>query len=346
MPAHAVAARDAPPRDAPPRDAPPRDAPPRDAPPRDAPPRDAPPLGAALADTLPSAEPPPETTVVAAPALASPSDAGGADGRGPAFPEVSDDTGRDPASRPLPLSARLAGAVGDRLPVPLKAFRIGVDGRVVAAVAVLALLAIVFAGVGWWHRRPQPVAVPPVDTGAEVTRSRTATPDGSAGGTSADASRDASASDAPGPISVHVVGRVASPGVLVLPAGVRVDDVLKAAGGVLPGTDLTVLNLARVVGDGEQIPVGVPGATAVPYVAGGSGASGASPGAKTAQSVIDLNTATAEQLETLPGIGPVTARSIVEWRQDNGRFTSIDQLREIRGIGESRFADLRAKVRV
>lgn len=285
-------------------------------------------------DVPPSDEPPFRTT---------PSDTARSDHPGPDVREPSGETDRDPAPTPLSLPARWAGAVGDRMPVSLKAFRLGVDARVVAAVAVLAVLAIVFAGVTWWQGRPRSVAVPPGDVAASTGWSLTATPSTS-GGTSADASGTASASSAtPGPVSVHVVGRVARPGVLVLPAGARVDDALKAAGGVLPGTDLSVLNLARVVGDGEQIPVGVPGATAIPY--GGDGA-GTSSGVKSAQAVVDLNTATAEQLETLPGIGPVMARSIVEWRQENGRFTSVDQLRDVRGIGESRFADLRAKVRV
>ncbi|HSA52274.1 MAG TPA: ComEA family DNA-binding protein [Yinghuangia sp.] len=223
----------------------------------------------------------------------------------------------------------------------LRAFRVGADGRVVAAVAVLALLAIVFAGVGWWQGRPQPVAVPPPDTAASGPPSFGAGSSKS-GSVVTDESLAGAAAATAGPVSVHVVGRVARPGVLVLPAGARVDDALKAAGGVLPGTDLTVLNLARVVGDGEQIPVGVPGATTMPQAPGGPTA-----GTKASvQTVVDLNTATAEQLDALPGIGPVMAENILEWRRENGRFTSIEQLREIRGIGESRFADLRRKVRV
>lgn len=253
-------------------------------------------------------------------------------------------------NRPLPASARLAASVADRVPPGLKAFRVAVDGRVVAAVAVLALLAIVIAGVGWWRSRPQSVAVPSAVAGAPASGFTAASagpdsvprPDRSA----ASASNVLSASNAAAPatVSVHVVGRVAHPGLFALPAGARVDDALKAAGGALPGTDLAALNLARVVSDGEQIPVGVPGATAVPAQpgaaapAGGKGAS--------ATTVVDLNTATAEQLEGLPGIGPVMAANILDWRRQHGRFTSVDQLREIRGIGERRFEELRPRVRV
>ncbi|MGW0660869.1 helix-hairpin-helix domain-containing protein [Streptodolium elevatio] len=276
---------------------------------------------------------------------------------------------RDASAEPLPAATRFAATVADRIPPGLKAFRIAVDGRVVAAVAALALLAIVIAGVGWWRSRPQTVAVPAAvaasASGAAVgADSGTAAPGATAGSLGSGAPRpdplalpasaalaastDPSAAAAAASVSVHVVGRVARPGLFALPAGSRVDDALKAAGGALPGTDLAALNLARVLSDGEQVPVGVPGATAVPAPAGAPAASAAGKGAANgaAAGVVDLNTATAEQLEGLPGIGPVMAASILDWRRAHGRFTSVEQLREIRGIGERRFEELRPRVRV
>jgi len=122
-----------------------------------------------------------------------------------------------------------------------------------------------------------------------------------------------------------------------------------AAGGPQPGIDLSGLNLARRLVDGEQIAVGVPPA---PDAAGrppagsaaGAGPAGAGPAAPAGK--VDLNTATVAQLDTLPGVGPVTAQHIVEWRTRNGRFARVDQLREIDGIGERRFQQLRDLVTV
>jgi competence protein ComEA len=138
-------------------------------------------------------------------------------------------------------------------------------------------------------------------------------------------------------VVVDVVGRVRHPGLVRLPAGSRVDDAVRAAGGAAPGTDLTGLNLARVLVDGEQIAVGI--AVRVPPP-GTSGSSGARAG------LINLNTATPEQLDSLPGIGPVLAQRILDWRTEHGRFVSVDQLREVSGIGEAKFADVRGLVTV
>jgi competence protein ComEA len=143
-----------------------------------------------------------------------------------------------------------------------------------------------------------------------------------------------------GQIVVSVVGKVARPGLVSLPEGSRVADAVQAAGGAEPGTDVAGLNLARRLSDGEQIAVGVP--AAVPPAAPGS----ADAPASAPTDKVDLNTATVAQLDTLPGVGPVTAQRIVEWRTQHGRFTRVDQLREVDGIGDSRFDRLKGLVRV
>ena len=155
------------------------------------------------------------------------------------------------------------------------------------------------------------------------------------------------------PLLVHVAGAVAHPGLVRVPAGARVAEAIAAAGGGLPDADLDRLNLAAKVADGQRIPVakiGAPGATAtvdgsatgVDTSAGGSGSgSGTSTGGP-----VDLNTATETQLETLPGIGPSFAAAIIRERERRGGFTSVDQLRDVRGIGEKRFAELKPLVSV
>ncbi|MGH3905283.1 MAG: helix-hairpin-helix domain-containing protein, partial [Pseudonocardiaceae bacterium] len=145
-------------------------------------------------------------------------------------------------------------------------------------------------------------------------------------------------------VVVSVVGKVARPGLVRVPDGSRVADALEAAGGALPGTDLVALNLARRLSDGEQLLVGVAPPPGQPVQGGVVGApAGAAP---TAAPMVDLNTATLEQLDTLPGVGPVTAQRILDWRAAHGRFTSVDQLREVDGIGEVRFSKLKELVRV
>jgi competence protein ComEA len=139
-------------------------------------------------------------------------------------------------------------------------------------------------------------------------------------------------------IVVSVVGRVARPGLVTLPDGARVADALRESGGPAPDADLAALNLARRLSDGEQIYVGVPtppGAEPAPAAASGP------PGVA---DKVDLNTATLASLDTLPGVGPVTAQRIVDWRTEHGHFDSVEQLREIDGIGPSRFTKLKDMV--
>ncbi|WP_229051428.1 ComEA family DNA-binding protein [Aeromicrobium sp. Leaf350] len=136
-----------------------------------------------------------------------------------------------------------------------------------------------------------------------------------------------------GEIVVDVAGLVQRPGIVALPAGSRVHEAIEAAGGLAGVVDTSGLNLARKLVDGEQVLVGV-----APVAPAGSGST---PGGAT-----NLNTATADELDELPGVGPVTAQSIIDWRTENGSFTSVDDLLEVRGIGEATLADLRDLVTV
>ncbi len=158
---------------------------------------------------------------------------------------------------------------------------------------------------------------------------------------------------------VHVVGQVELPGVVRVPSGSRVGDALAAAGGATPTADLARVNLARALVDGEQLVVPRPGevlaqapgpvlppASDAGGLPGPTGAAGAAGGPATGAQALDLNTADLAALDALPGIGPVLAQRILDWRADHGRFTHVDELGEVTGIGEKVLDKLRAQVRV
>ncbi|MFB9251035.1 helix-hairpin-helix domain-containing protein [Sphaerisporangium melleum] len=192
---------------------------------------------------------------------------------------------------------------------------------------VLALLAAIVGGVLAWRARPevQPLAPPTPVAGIQAFPVARPTP-------APDPTRA-------GEVVVHVTGKVRKPGLVTLSSGSRVADALTAAGGVRSGAKTGALNLARKLVDGEQIVVGPPvGQGMVAPQAAGSPASADAP--------LDLNTATPAQLETLPGVGEVLAGRIVEFRQSHAGFRSIDELRQVTGIGDRKFADLRDKVHV
>ncbi len=207
-----------------------------------------------------------------------------------------------------------------------------------AAVAAVAVLVTIFTLM---REEPAPVAsakLPPVDV-------------------TASASRNPSASARPNqPVVVSVVGLVHTPGLVTLAPGARIADALKAAGGTTDGADTIGLNMARQVDDGEQIVVGIAPVKGQPAVLGSSVSPGSTaPGPTSSASrpakggpaqLINLNTATVQQLDTLPGVGPVMAAAIVAWRDANGKFTSVDQLGEVDGIGPGRLEKLRPLVRV
>ena len=144
---------------------------------------------------------------------------------------------------------------------------------------------------------------------------------------------------------VHVAGAVRDPGVYRLPAGARVKDAVERAGGARPGGDVNAINLAAKVVDGQQIvvPSRVRGGNAAGTVAPAADAGGAG-GAAPAGPPVSLNSATAEQLDTLDGVGPATARKIIDWRTRHGGFRSVADLGQVPGIGPKKLAALRDKV--
>jgi competence protein ComEA len=152
---------------------------------------------------------------------------------------------------------------------------------------------------------------------------------------------EAGSAEAPaGEVVVDVAGKVRHPGIVRLPAGSRVVDALEAAGGPRRGVRLTALNLARLLVDGEQVLVGVPAAPGV------AASAASAPGAPAPAALVNLNTADQTLLESLPGVGPVTAQAILEWRAEHGAFSAVDELMEVSGIGEATLADLAPLVTV
>lgn len=247
-----------------------------------------------------------------------------------------------PTSRRPGLSVRLAG-------------RFGVSPAHVAVVSVGLLLALVVAGVAFVRARPHESTVDLVAVSTTSPAAGVAVP-ASVPADRAMASRAASGSGSPVPstsaaataasLVIHVIGKVRRPGVVRVPPGARVLDAITAAGGAAKGADLSTLNLARLVSDGEQVAVDVPsnagGSGGAPTVPNGSGSGAAGPGS----AVVDLNDADLTVLESLPGVGPVLAQRILDFRTENGRFTRVEELKDVKGIGAKTFADIEPHVTV
>lgn len=245
----------------------------------------------------------------------------------------------------------------ERLPLWVQS-RCAIAPKALTALVVVFAVAVAFAVLHFWMARPEPVRVPsaarapalPAPAPAPQPQVAAPTPGG------------APPAAAGRLLVVDVVGKVHRPGIHRLPQGARVADALGAAGGVLDGANTRGLNRARLLVDGEQIAVDVagvaPGAGSGAATGAGSGVAagagtgggatsgsvGGSGGTGAGGAPVSLNSATAEQLDGLPGVGPVLARHIIEYRTAHGGFTSVEQLREVNGIGDRRFADLRPLV--
>lgn len=201
-------------------------------------------------------------------------------------------------------------------------------------VGLLVVITVTVAGAGFWYLRslPKPVAIaaaapapPPIATGSVAPA--------------------ASVSPAGAPIIVDVTGWVHEPGVYEFVEGDRVIDAVERAGGARTGADLTVLNLAAPLTDGTQVIVPKQGAGGPAAIdPGGIGTGTGTPG--TSGALVNINTASAPEFETLSGIGEVLAAAIVDYRTENGPFASVDDLESVSGIGPSTLEEIRDQVTV
>jgi competence protein ComEA len=202
--------------------------------------------------------------------------------------------------------------------------------RHVGVIGVLLVLSLLTAG--WLLLRARPVAV--ASPSEVVTVSSPTQPAVSATPTT---------SKAASKIVVHVLGAVRHPGLVRLPENARVQDAVDAAGGLTNRADPGELNLAQPLRDGQQVVIGNrtdPAGEVRDQAGSGQGNDAAATGA------VDLNHASQPQLEELPGVGPVTAQAILAWRQQHGRFSRIEELQEVDGIGPKTYAEIAPHVRV
>ncbi len=258
--------------------------------------------------------------------------------------------GRHAARRPQP---SVAGAIGSAIRPPLGNWA-GLRDRVAVAPVhlslVAVLVAVVLGGSCWWLLQGQgsgtAAPITPVEASIVATPSRpdpdstpTPPPNDQTG-----ASLPTPAPASPGEVIVDVSGRVRHPGVQVLVSGARVVDAIKAAGGARARVDLSSVNLARTLVDGEQIVVGAPGQAGAAPGSSPGGPSGS--GALTPGALVNLNTADEATLDTLPGVGPVTANAILGYRSEHGGFGSVDELIDVDGIGEATLSRLRPLVTI
>jgi competence protein ComEA len=223
-----------------------------------------------------------------------------------------------------------AGAFGGDPPEAGRRFGLGAfdpGRRGVKALAAVAVAVLAVAAYLAWHARPRVDTVAPPSFGAT--------------GAVIEPSGQGGARSVATELVVAVGGKVRKPGLVRLPAGARVADALDAAGGPEPGVDVAMLNLARKVVDGELIMVGVTPSPGVAVPAGPAGT-----GAAAAGGLVNLNTATLADLDTLPGVGPVLAQRILDAREAQGGFKAVSELRKVDGIGDARYEQLKDLVTV
>lgn len=242
------------------------------------------------------------------------------------LPEAAPEPGRVRAGAkhrwdPARAGAEAAGSGEDNAASPLPgraAFDPGRRG--LRALAAVAALVVAIAAYLAWQARPTAEPAPEPEPAVVSGAPRPSVP------------------ASPVSLVVAVTGRVRKPGLVWLPPGSRVADAIEAAGGVLPDTDLSTVNLARKVTDGELVAVAVPGLPAAGAPDAGGGGAAAGP--------VNLNTATLGQLDALPGVGPVLAQRILDHRARHGAFRGVGDLRQVEGIGDAKFAQLKDLVTV
>ena len=243
-------------------------------------------------------------------------------------PGTADEGARD-ALRPIDdgfdVDALLAPRSSPRL-------RIGLGA---AIVLVLVLVAAAVVASALHPRSTQPL-------GGDAPGIASVSGAAATGGAAADLAAPSTA----GSVTVHVLGQVHRPGVYVLPAGARAVDTVAAAGGARPEAELAAVNLARPLVDGEQLSLPAVGEVVPSQAAPAASACGGQAGTLDGDGRIDLNTAGIEELDTLPRIGPALAQRIIDYREQQGGFRSVDELREVSGIGDAIFASLESRVRV
>ncbi|SPF67541.1 TIGR00426: competence protein ComEA helix-hairpin-helix repeat region [Propionibacterium ruminifibrarum] len=250
----------------------------------------------------------------------------------------ADHPGTVPALRPGPAGA--PGGAGR----PVQ--RLYEFGRAhVAVITIVCVVVLVFSVTQVLRARATTVDAPAPSIGAEGTD----TPQAG----SPESTPPSQPQSSPAIIRVHVTGAVHAPGVVQVPVDARVQDAIDAAGGFSDDADPGELNLAQPVSDGCQIIIGTSGAPrgelnqpgASPGPGAGEAPAGSGPEGG-GDDLIDLNSATAAQLEELSGIGPVLAERIIEWRTEHGRFSRVEELQEVSGIGEKLYARIKDHVRV
>ena len=235
------------------------------------------------------------------------------------------------------------------VPERLAEGRRSVSRSAVAGVVAIVLAVLLVGGVrvAWAVRDSQPEVI-----SAAVASGDVGEPDPAGSALEqGDLSRGAAPGEETAPtveavLIVHIAGQVHRPGIVRLTPGDRVVDAIEAAGGATPEADVSAVNLARPVVDGEQVYLPLPGEIPPVHASGGGADAGTGGGGPGGTTVIDLNTADAGTLIALPGVGPVLAERIVAWRTEHGRFTSVDELGEVSGIGDTLLSQLRDKVRV